>query len=90
MSHQVFCIKLKKAAEGLERSPYPGPLGERIYQAVSKEAWKLWLRHQTLLINENRLNMTDPKNRAFLISEMEKFFFGEGSEVPLGYAPQNN
>ena len=75
MSHRVFCIKLKKEAEGLDRLPYPGPLGERLYNEVSKEAWSMWLKHQTLLINEHRLNMTDAKSRQFLSTEMEKFFF---------------
>lgn len=86
MSHTVFCIKLKKDAEGLARSPYPGPLGERIYQSVSKEAWQLWLRHQTLLINEHRLSLTDSKSRQFLAAEMEKYFFGEGSAQPTGFS----
>lgn len=85
MQRQVFCIKLKKEAEGLERPPYPGKLGERIYQEISKEAWKMWLRHQTLLINEHRLNMTHASSREFLLKEMEKFFFGEGSATPSGY-----
>ena len=89
MTHQVFCIKLKKQAEGLTRPPYPGMLGERIYQQVSKEAWQMWLKHQTLLINEHRLVMTDPKSRTFLVSEMENFFFGEGSAPPTGYTQPN-
>lgn len=89
MTHTVFCIKLKKTAEGLTRSPYPGALGERIYQEVSKEAWQMWLRHQTLLINEKRLSLTDPEARKFLAHEMEKFFFGEGSETPEGYEDPN-
>ena len=89
MSHPIFCVKLKKHAEGLSRPPYPGTLGERIYQQVSKEAWQMWLKHQTLLINEHRLTMTDPKSRAFLVTEMEKFFFGEGSQPPAGYSPNN-
>ncbi len=88
MSRVVFCIKLQKEAEGLERPPYPGKLGDRIYQAISKEAWRAWLKHQTLLINENRLNMTDPKNRQFLAAEMEQYFFGEGSKTPMGFVPQ--
>jgi Fe-S cluster biosynthesis and repair protein YggX len=85
MNHSVFCVKLKKEAEGLERPPYPGKLGERIYHEVSKEAWRDWLKHQTLLINENRLNMTDVKSRQFLATEMEKYFFGEGSATPPGF-----
>ncbi|HXH54977.1 MAG TPA: oxidative damage protection protein [Gammaproteobacteria bacterium] len=88
MSHVVFCVKLQKEAEGLDRSPYPGKLGERIYNEVSKEAWRGWLKHQTLLINENRLNMTDLKSRQFLAAEMEKYFFGEGSATPAGYVVQ--
>ena len=89
MSHVVFCVKLQKEAEGLERSPYPGKLGERIYNEVSKEAWRAWLKHQTLLINENRLNMTDLKSRQFLAAEMEKYFFAEGSATPAGFvAPE--
>lgn len=91
MTRMIFCIKLKKTAEGLTRPPYPGLLGERIYQNVSKEAWQLWLRHQTLLINENRLSLTDPKSKAFLTSEMEEFFFGKGSAPPAGFtAPETH
>ncbi len=85
MSHIVFCLKLQKEAEGLDRPPYPGKLGERIYNSISKEAWRAWLQHQTLLINENRLNMLDAKNRQFLAAELEKYFFGKGSSVPAGF-----
>lgn len=85
MSHLVFCLKLQKEAEGLERPPYPGPLGEKLYANVSKQAWQMWLKHQTLLINEHRLNMTDLKARQFLTKELEKYFFGEGSSTPAGY-----
>ena len=88
MSHIVFCVKLQKEAEGLDRPPYPGKLGERIYKEVSKEAWQAWLKHQTLLINENRLNMTDLKSRQFLATEMEKYFFGKGSATPTGFVAQ--
>jgi len=63
-------------------------LGQRIFAQVSKPAWQLWLKHQTMLINENRLSPIDPKARKFLESEMEKFFFGEGSAAPAGYTPQ--
>jgi Fe-S cluster biosynthesis and repair protein YggX len=78
---------LKREAEGLERAPYPGELGRRIYEQVSKEAWGQWLRHQTLLINEYRLTPIEPKARKFLESEMEKFFFGAGSQTPQDYQP---
>ena len=90
MARMVKCIKLGKDAEGLDYPTYPGDLGKRIWQNVSKEAWKLWLNHQTMLMNENRLNPLDPKARKFLETEMEKFFFGEGSQLPDGYvAPKS-
>jgi Fe-S cluster biosynthesis and repair protein YggX len=78
----VQCIVLGTEAEGLERAPYPGELGRRIYENVSKLAWQRWLAHQTMLINEYRLTPIEPKAREFLEREMEKFFFGEGSERP--------
>ena len=87
MARMVQCVLLKREAEGLERPPYPGDLGRRIYEQVSKEAWAQWLRHQTLLINEYRLTPIEPKARKFLESEMEKFFFGSGSQAPQGYQP---
>lgn len=82
MTRMVQCIKLNKEAEGLEYMPYPGELGQKIYENVSKEAWQQWVNHQTMLINEYRLTPVDPKARKFLEEEMEKFFFGEGSERP--------
>ena len=87
MTRTVNCAKLGKEAEGLERPTYPGELGQRIYEQISKEAWQLWLRHQTMLINEYRLSAVDPKAREFLAKEMEKFLFGEGSEKPEGFTP---
>ncbi|WPL15134.1 putative Fe(2+)-trafficking protein [Thiorhodovibrio winogradskyi] len=90
MSRMVKCIKLGHEAEGLERLPYPGPLGERIFEQVSKPAWGDWLKHQTMLINENRLSPMDPKARKFLEDQMEQYFFGEGAEVPEGYVPPKN
>ncbi|MGD2082148.1 MAG: oxidative damage protection protein [Chromatiales bacterium] len=87
MSRVVHCVKLNREAEGLDRPPYPGEIGKRIYENVSKEAWQQWLRHQTMLINENRLSPMDPKARKFLEEQMERFFFGEGAEVPEGYVP---
>jgi Fe-S cluster biosynthesis and repair protein YggX len=89
MTRTIDCIKLKRAAEGLAYAPYPGELGKRIFDQVSKEAWTQWLAHQTMLINENRLSPLDPKARKLLQEEMEKYFFGTGSEAPLGFvAPQ--
>lgn len=87
MTRMVNCIKLKKEAEGLERVTYPGDLGKRIFENVSKQAWQDWLKFQTMLINENRLSPVDPKSRKFLETEMEKYFFGEGSELPPDYVP---
>ena len=89
MSRTVNCIKLKTESEGLDRAPYPGALGERIYNEVSKAAWKEWLEHQTRLINEYRLVLADAKARKFLAEEMEKYFFG-GELAQTGYvAPQS-
>ena len=90
MARMVKCVKLDKEAEGLDRPTYPGDLGKRIYQNVSKEAWQSWVGHQTMLINEYRLTPVDPKARKFLEEEMEKFFFGEGSDMPEGFVPQND
>jgi Fe-S cluster biosynthesis and repair protein YggX len=83
----VHCVKLGREAEGLDRQPYPGELGKRVFDGVSKQAWQDWLRHQTMLINENRLSPMDPKARQFLEEQMEKFFFGDGAELPPDYTP---
>jgi Fe-S cluster biosynthesis and repair protein YggX len=90
MSRTVRCVKLKREAEGLAYAPYPGELGKRIFDNVSKEAWTQWLAHQTMLINENRLSPLDPKARKFLETEMEQYFFGDGSQAPAGFvAPEH-
>ena len=89
MARMVQCVKLGTEAEGLDYAPYPGELGKRIFESVSKQAWESWVNHQTMLINEYRLTPVDPKARKFLEEEMEKFFFGEGSEVPKEFtAPE--
>jgi len=85
MSRMVQCVLLKREAPGLERLPYPGALGQRIFEQVSKEAWERWRAHQIMLINEYRLTPIEPKARKFLESEMEKFFFGTGSSKPGEY-----
>ena len=90
MSRMVKCVKLGKEAEGLDYQTYPGDLGKRIFDNVSKEAWQLWLGHQTMLMNEYRLSPIDPKARKFLEGEMEKYFFGEGSQLPTGYVPPSS
>jgi Fe-S cluster biosynthesis and repair protein YggX len=82
MTRNVQCVLLKREAPGLDRAPYPGELGQRIFNEVSREAWTAWVRHQTMLINEYRLTPVDPKARKFLEGEMEKYFFGTGSEKP--------
>ena len=88
MTRTVKCVVLGQEAEGLDRPPYPGELGQRIYENVSKEAWQRWLRHQTMLINEYRLSPIEPKARKFLVAEMEKFFFGGGSAAPQEFVPE--
>lgn len=87
MARTVHCIKLGKEAEGLDLPPYPGELGKRIFENVSKEAWAGWLKHQTMLVNENRLNLADLQARKYLAKQMEAHFFGDGAEQAAGYVP---
>ena len=87
MARTVMCIKLKREAEGLDFPPYPGEMGKRLYQSVSKEAWKQWLEQQKMLVNENRLSLADKKARDYLLEQMEKHFFGEGADRASGYVP---
>ncbi len=87
MARWVHCVKLGREAEGLDRPPYPGALGQRIYENVSKEAWQGWIRFQTMIVNENRLNLADPQARKYLAAQMENYFFGEGVQMPEGYTP---
>lgn len=87
MSRTVQCVKLGKEAEGFDKPPYPGELGQRLFENVSKEAWQQWMGQQTILINEYRISVIDPKGRAFLEEQMEKFFFGDGGETPEGFVP---
>jgi Fe-S cluster biosynthesis and repair protein YggX len=87
MTRTVQCVVLKREAPGLDRPPYPGPLGQRIFENVSREGWSRWVKHQVMLINEYRLTPVDPKARKFLEAEMEKFFFGTGAALPADYKP---
>ncbi len=87
MARMVKCIKLGREAEGLDFQTYPGELGKRIFENVSKEAWHEWLQLQTMLVNENRLNLSDAKARKYLAEQLEAHFFGEGAEQPVGYVP---
>jgi Fe-S cluster biosynthesis and repair protein YggX len=86
-ARMVQCVKLGRELPGLGKAPWPGELGQRIFENVSQEAWRQWVAHQTMLINEYRLTPIEPKAREFLVKEMEKFFFGEGSEKPKEYVP---
>lgn len=90
MTRTVFCQKLKKDAPGLAFQSWPGELGKRVFENISQQAWDQWINHQTMLINEYRLNPMDPKAKTMITEEMEKFLFGEGSELPEDYVPQNN
>ena len=90
MARMVKCIKLGREAEGFDFPPYPGELGKlgkRIFDNVSKEAWKLWLEQQKMLANENRLNLADKKARDYLAQQLENHFFGSGADVAAGYIP---
>jgi len=85
MTRMIHCIKLNREAEGLDLPPYPGELGKRIYENVSKQAWAGWLKHQTMLVNENRLMLADARARKYLAAQMEKHFFGDGADAAQGY-----
>jgi Fe-S cluster biosynthesis and repair protein YggX len=90
MVRSVQCAYLKREAEGMDFAPYPGELGKRIYLEISKEAWQQWLRHQTMLVNENRLNLADQRARQYLARQMEQFLFGGGADQPAGFVPPAN
>ena len=86
---KVYCVKLNKELEGLERAPYPGELGKQILDSVSKEAWQMWLDHQTMLINENNLNLFEESSQAYLKEQMEKYFFSDDDLDQIkGYIPK--
>jgi Fe-S cluster biosynthesis and repair protein YggX len=87
MTRMVQCVYLKKEAEGLNFAPYPGELGKRIYTTISKEAFELWKKHQTMLVNENRLNLADARSRQYLARQMEQFLFGGEVDKAAGYVP---
>ena len=87
MARVIHCSMLNKETEGLDYAPYPGELGKRIYDNISKEAFEQWKRHQTMLVNENRLNLADARARQYLARQMEQFLFGGGADQPTGYVP---
>jgi Fe-S cluster biosynthesis and repair protein YggX len=87
-ARKVFCVKFQREMPGLAEVPFEGhPLGQRIYDNVSKEAWRLWLEHMKMIMNEYRLNLGTPEAQEFLLKQMEEYFFGEGSSFPPGYVP---
>ena len=87
MARMVHCIKLGREAEGLDFPPVPGELGKKLWESVSKEAWAAWQKHQTMLVNENRLNLADARARQYLARQMEQFLFGGEADKPAGYVP---
>ncbi|MYZ43449.1 oxidative damage protection protein [Schauerella aestuarii] len=87
MTRTVQCVKLKREAEGLDYAPYPGEMGTKIWQSISKEAWEEWKSVQTRLVNENRLNLADSRARKYLKEQMERFLFEDGSVEADGYVP---
>ena len=87
MARIVKCVKLGRDAGGMDFAPFPGELGKRIFEQVSKQAWSAWLEHQKMLVNENRLNLADAKARKYLSEQMEAHFFGGGADVAAGYVP---
>ena len=87
-ARRVFCVKFQREMEGLEEVPFEGhPLGQRIYDNVSKEAWRMWLEHMKMLMNEYRLNLGTSEAQEFLLQQMEQYFFGEGAALPADYVP---
>jgi Fe-S cluster biosynthesis and repair protein YggX len=78
----VDCVKLGQEAEALDRPPFPGGLGQRVYNEISKQAWEMWQQQSTILINHYGLNLADPRAQEFLFEQMEEFFFGEGAQMP--------
>lgn len=85
----VDCVKLGREAEALPRPPFPGEMGQRIYNEVSKQAWEMWQQQSTILINHYGLNLADPRANDFLFEQMEEFFFGEGAQMPEDWTPEN-
>ncbi|HEV8248031.1 MAG TPA: oxidative damage protection protein [Polyangiaceae bacterium] len=88
MAKTVHCIKLGREAEALDKPPFKGELGQRVFENVSKEGWKLWLEHSKMLINEYRLELTSESGQRIWMTECEKYFFGEGSAAPAEFVPK--
>jgi len=90
MARTVHCVKFNKEMEGLEKPPLRGPVGQRVFENVSKEAWRLWLEHSKMLVNEYRIDLVSPAGQKMWMDELEKYFFGEGSQLPPDYNPQKS
>jgi Fe-S cluster biosynthesis and repair protein YggX len=87
-ARKVFCVKFQKELEGLDEIPFEGhPLGQKIYENVSKDAWKMWVEHMKMLMNEYRLNLGTAQAQEFLIQQMDNYFFGEGAQLPPDFVP---
>lgn len=85
----VFCAKLQKELPGLDENPFENhPMGQRIYDTISKDAWKMWVEHMKMLMNEYRLNLGTKEAQEFLFAQMEQFFFGQGVSLPPGYTTE--
>lgn len=87
MAKMVQCVKLGREAEGLDKAPLKGAMGQRIFENVSKDAWRMWLEHSKMIVNEYRLDLTDPEAQRVWMKELEQYFFGEGAQLPPGYVP---
>ncbi len=85
MTQMIYCQRLKRAAESLNKAPFPGANGLRILADISQEGWAEWLAHQTMLINENRLSPLDPKAKKYLTEQMALFLFGTGADAVAGF-----
>jgi Fe-S cluster biosynthesis and repair protein YggX len=88
MARTIQCVKLGREAEGLEKPPFKGELGQKVFDTISKDAWKMWLEHSKMLINEYRLDLTSEHGQKVWMTELERYFFGEGSQLPPEFKPQ--
>ena len=86
-ARMVKCVKFGKTMEGLDRVPWKGEIGQRVYDNVSKEAWKMWVEHMKMIMNEYRLNLGTKEAQEFLIEQMDAYFFGEGAALPPDFVP---
>ena len=87
MPRMVNCVKLGREAEAMKYKPFNDEFGQKLFENVSQEAWKMWLEHSKMIVNEYRLDLTSPRGQAILLEEADKFFFGEGAQLPPDYRP---